>query len=165
MVQNRTPNPKPCVRRLPRRTGPRRTSGIGLRRSNRLGEATLHVSGHASQLTANRSKRPERGPTGSMEVEAFIDFVCPRCYIAVRYLSDALAMFEHRNDVRMAWRSFQLDLVSGRTFDEFLIRSVMGNHRLKRADATAVAANVLTKLREAAARAGLVYQPGTTTPG
>jgi predicted DsbA family dithiol-disulfide isomerase len=123
------------------------------------------VSDHAAQLTADHSNRPERGPTGSMEVEAFIDFICPRCYIAVRYLSDALAMFEHRDDVRIAWRSFQLDVLSGRSFDELLALDVMRNHRMKRADATDVAVTVLTKLREAAARAGLVYEPGTTTPG
>jgi predicted DsbA family dithiol-disulfide isomerase len=41
-----------------------------------------------------------------MDVEAFIDFICPRCYIAVRYLSDALAMFEHRDDVRIVGAAF-----------------------------------------------------------
>ena len=138
---------------------------MGLRRSHRLGEAALHVSDHASQLTADHAHRPERGPTGSMEVEAFIDFICPRCYIAVRYLFEALAMFEHRDDVRIAWRSFQLDVPSGRSFDELLVADVMRNHRMKRTDATDVAATVITKLREAAARAGLVYQPGATTPG
>jgi predicted DsbA family dithiol-disulfide isomerase len=100
-----------------------------------------------------------------MDVEAFIDFICPRCYIAVRYLSDALAMFEHRDDVRIVWRSFQLDILSGRSFGELLVLNVMRNHRMTRADATEVAATVLTKLREVAARAGLVYQPWATTPG
>ena len=110
------------------------------------------MSDHASQLTADHAHRPERGPTGSMEVEAFIDFICPRCYIAVRYLFEALAMFEHRDDVRIAWRSFQLDVLSGRSFDELLVVDVMRNHRMKRTDATDVAATVITKLREAAAR-------------
>jgi predicted DsbA family dithiol-disulfide isomerase len=100
-----------------------------------------------------------------MEVEAFIDFICPRCYLAVRYLSDALAMFEHSDHVRIVWRSFQLDVLSGSSFDELLVRGVMRNHRMKRADAEDVAATVNTKLREAAARAGLVYEPRTTTPG
>ena len=102
---------------------------------------------------------------GWMEVEAFIDLICPRCYIAVRYLSDALAMFEHRDDIRILWRSFQLDALSGRSFDELLVVGVMRSHRMTRTDATEVATTVLTKLREVAARAGLVYQPWATTPG
>ena len=123
------------------------------------------LSDHGSQPAAGHVHRPERGSVGSMEIEAFIDFICPRCYIAVRHLSDALAMFEHRDDVRIVWRSFQLDVISGRSFDEVLVGSVMRNHRMNRADATAVAETVHMKLREAAARAGLAYDPGMTTPG
>lgn len=137
---------------------------MGLRGSDRLAEAALHVTDQP-QLTADYSDRPKRGPTDSMEVAAFIDLICPRCYIAVRYLYDALAMFEHRDDVRIAWRSFQLDALNGRSFDELLILDVMRNQRMNRADASDVAASVLAKLREAAARAGLVYPQGTTTSG
>jgi predicted DsbA family dithiol-disulfide isomerase len=100
-----------------------------------------------------------------MEIEAFIDFICPRCYVAVRHLSDALAMFEHRDDVQIVWRSFQLDFLSGRSYDELLIRSVMRNHRMLRTDAVAVAATVQMKLREAADRVGLAYEPAMTIPG
>ncbi|MGH2865556.1 MAG: DsbA family oxidoreductase, partial [Solirubrobacteraceae bacterium] len=34
---------------------------------------------------------------------------CPWCYIGKRRLESALERFEHRDDVRVSWRSFELD--------------------------------------------------------
>lgn len=127
--------------------------------------AAAHTNRRRSQLAADDSHRPERACGGSMEVEAFIDFICPRCYIAVRHLFDALAMFEHGDLVQIVWRSFQLDAMTGCSFDELLVQDVMRYHRMNQADAANVAAAVNTQLREVAARAGLVYEPGRTTPG
>lgn len=44
-----------------------------------------------------------------MKVEIWSDVVCPFCYIGKRSFEDALSRFEHRDDVEVAWRSFQLD--------------------------------------------------------
>lgn len=125
----------------------------------------MKVIDEAPQFAMDCTQRPERASGASMKIEAFIDFICPRCYVAVRHLSDALAMFEHGDDVRIVWRSFQLDPIRGRSFDELLIRSVMRNHRMRRADAADVTATVNRKLSDAAACAGLVYNPGTTPEG
>lgn len=43
-----------------------------------------------------------------MLVEVWSDIACPFCYIGKRRLQGALARFAQRNDVRVEWRSFQL---------------------------------------------------------
>ncbi|MEA2219041.1 MAG: hypothetical protein QOJ35_1667 [Solirubrobacteraceae bacterium] len=44
-----------------------------------------------------------------MHVEIWSDIACPWCYVGKRRFEAALAGFEHRDDVRVTWRSFELD--------------------------------------------------------
>jgi predicted DsbA family dithiol-disulfide isomerase len=44
-----------------------------------------------------------------VEVEIWSDIACPWCYIGKRRFEAALAGFEHRDDVNVTWRSFELD--------------------------------------------------------
>jgi predicted DsbA family dithiol-disulfide isomerase len=44
-----------------------------------------------------------------MHVEIWSDIACPWCYIGKRRFEAALARFEHRDGVRVTWRSFELD--------------------------------------------------------
>lgn len=44
-----------------------------------------------------------------MEIEIWSDVLCPFCYIGKRKFEKALAQFEHKNDVKITWKSFQLD--------------------------------------------------------
>jgi predicted DsbA family dithiol-disulfide isomerase len=44
-----------------------------------------------------------------MDVEIWSDINCPWCYIGKRRFESALAEFEHAEDVRLTWRSFELD--------------------------------------------------------
>ena len=44
-----------------------------------------------------------------MEVAIWSDIACPWCYIGKRRFESALASFEHADDVRVTWRSFELD--------------------------------------------------------
>ena len=44
-----------------------------------------------------------------MLIEIWSDVVCPWCYIGKRRLETALAGFEHRDDVEVVYRSFELD--------------------------------------------------------
>ncbi|MDO9407335.1 DsbA family oxidoreductase [Patulibacter sp.] len=44
-----------------------------------------------------------------MKVEIWSDVACPFCYIGKRSFEDALSRFEHRDEVDVQWRSFQLD--------------------------------------------------------
>jgi predicted DsbA family dithiol-disulfide isomerase len=44
-----------------------------------------------------------------VHVEIWSDIACPWCYIGKRRFETALAQFEHRGDVQVSWRSFELD--------------------------------------------------------
>ncbi|HWH95449.1 MAG TPA: DsbA family oxidoreductase [Baekduia sp.] len=44
-----------------------------------------------------------------MELEIWSDIACPWCYVGKRRMEAALARFEHRDDVTVTWRSFELD--------------------------------------------------------
>jgi predicted DsbA family dithiol-disulfide isomerase len=44
-----------------------------------------------------------------MDVEIWSDIACPWCYVGKRRFEAALAKFEHSGDVRVTWRSFELD--------------------------------------------------------
>ncbi len=44
-----------------------------------------------------------------MRIDIWSDVACPWCYIGKRRLEKALADFDHRDEVEIVWRSFQLD--------------------------------------------------------
>ena len=44
-----------------------------------------------------------------MDVEIWTDIACPWCYIGKRRFEAALDRFEHRDQVNVVWRSFELD--------------------------------------------------------
>ena len=44
-----------------------------------------------------------------LTVEIWSDVVCPWCYVGKRRFEKALAAFEHRDEVQLTWRSFELD--------------------------------------------------------
>jgi predicted DsbA family dithiol-disulfide isomerase len=44
-----------------------------------------------------------------MHVEIWSDIACPWCYVGKRRFEAALESFEHRDEVQVTWRSFELD--------------------------------------------------------
>jgi predicted DsbA family dithiol-disulfide isomerase len=44
-----------------------------------------------------------------MDIEIWSDIACPWCYVGKRRFEAALADFEHRDEVSVTWRSFELD--------------------------------------------------------
>ena len=48
-----------------------------------------------------------------MDVEIWSDIACPWCYVGKRRFEAALAGFEHRDEVTVTWRSFELDTTAG----------------------------------------------------
>jgi predicted DsbA family dithiol-disulfide isomerase len=44
-----------------------------------------------------------------MLVEIWSDIACPWCYVGKRRFEQALAEFDHADDVQVVWRSFELD--------------------------------------------------------
>jgi predicted DsbA family dithiol-disulfide isomerase len=45
----------------------------------------------------------------AMHVEIWSDIACPWCYVGKRRFEKALEMYEHRDEVTVQWRSFELD--------------------------------------------------------
>lgn len=44
-----------------------------------------------------------------LKVEIWSDIMCPFCYIGKRRFEKALARFDHKNDIEVEWKSFQLN--------------------------------------------------------
>jgi predicted DsbA family dithiol-disulfide isomerase len=44
-----------------------------------------------------------------MEIKIWSDVRCPFCYIGKRKFESALENFTHKNDIKISWKSFQLD--------------------------------------------------------
>lgn len=44
-----------------------------------------------------------------MQIEIWLDVICPWCYIGKRHFENALAQFGQRDSVNVIWRSFELD--------------------------------------------------------
>jgi predicted DsbA family dithiol-disulfide isomerase len=44
-----------------------------------------------------------------VQIDIWSDVVCPWCYVGKRRFEAALARFPHRDEVRVVWRSFELD--------------------------------------------------------
>ena len=44
-----------------------------------------------------------------MKIEIWSDVMCPFCYIGKRKFEQALAQFEHTDEVEVTWKSFQLN--------------------------------------------------------
>jgi predicted DsbA family dithiol-disulfide isomerase len=51
----------------------------------------------------------QRKVATAVHVEIWSDIACPWCYVGKRRFESALAEFEHRDDVEVTWRSFELD--------------------------------------------------------
>src|SRR4051794_26489846 len=88
-----------------------------------------------------------------MEIEIWSDVMCPFCYIGKRNFEAALERFEHRDEVDVTWRSFQLapDLpqrVEGDVHDYLAAKYGGGRERAKAMN---------DRVSETAAAAGLTY--------
>ncbi len=96
-----------------------------------------------------------------MKVEIWSDVICPWCYIGKRRLETALGRFEHRDEVEVLWRSFELDPDAPArregSIEEHLARKY-GMDRMQ-----AKAAN--TRLTSLAAAEGLEYHLEAARPG
>jgi predicted DsbA family dithiol-disulfide isomerase len=86
-----------------------------------------------------------------VRIEIWSDVVCPWCYIGKRHLEEALAGFDHADDVELVYRSYELDpsapQVAVETTEEALARKfgtdLAGVRELmKRTDAPAEAAGL-----------------------
>ncbi len=98
-----------------------------------------------------------------MRVEIWSDVVCPWCAIGKRRFEAALAAFEHRDDVEVRWRSFELDPSAPRSVPGGAARRLADRYGVPLEQARAMQQRVT----DAAAAEGLrfrydIARPGTT---
>jgi predicted DsbA family dithiol-disulfide isomerase len=97
----------------------------------------------------------------SVRVEIWSDIVCPWCYIGKRNFEAALCQFEHRDQVEVAWRSFELDPWAP------VVRE--GDYAGRLADKYGVplaeAQKMIASMTGAAGRAGLEFDVDKARPG
>ena len=88
-----------------------------------------------------------------MLVEIWSDVACPWCYLGKRRFERALEGFEHRSDVEVRWRSFELDPSAPPVRDGDPVQRLADKYGMSRAEAAA--AN--DRLTRFATEAGLEY--------
>jgi predicted DsbA family dithiol-disulfide isomerase len=88
-----------------------------------------------------------------MKVEIWSDVACPWCYLGKRRFESALDNFEHKADVELRWRSFELDPEAPAVREGDPVQRLADKYGMSRTDA--VAANA--RLTGLAADAGLEY--------
>ena len=96
-----------------------------------------------------------------MMVEIWSDSVCPWCYIGKRRFESALERFEHRDQVEVVWRSFELDPHAPRQFAGTLNEMLAQ----KMGRSVAQAASLNAQVTELAAAEGLDYRLEQARPG
>lgn len=89
-----------------------------------------------------------------MKVEIWSDVVCPWCYIGKRRFETALASFEHRDEIDVAYRSYELDPDSPAGFGGSEIEYLAAHKGIP----TGEAMGMLSQVTDIAAAVGLDYR-------
>jgi predicted DsbA family dithiol-disulfide isomerase len=96
-----------------------------------------------------------------MKVEIWSDVVCPWCYVGKRRFETALAAFEHRTEVEVHWRSFELDPEAPAIREGDPVQRLADKYGMTRAQALAADA----RLTDMAAAEGLEFHLDTARGG
>jgi predicted DsbA family dithiol-disulfide isomerase len=96
-----------------------------------------------------------------MQIEIWSDVICPWCYIGKRRFEEALAHFERRANVRVIWRSFELDPNAPRQRPGTMEEHLSHKYGVSIAEAAAMNARVSSIAREV----GLEYRLADAKPG
>ena len=96
-----------------------------------------------------------------LTVEIWSDVVCPWCYIGKRRFEAALERFEHREEVTVMWRSFELDPDASRDVHGTAAERLAGKFGMSQERALQLHA----EMEERAAGEGLEYHMDQTKGG
>ena len=96
-----------------------------------------------------------------MKVEIWSDVVCPWCYIGKRRFEAALARFEHRDQVEVVWRAFELDQSAPATREGDYAERLAAKYRVPVAEARAM----IDRMVSAGAADGLEMRFDRARPG
>lgn len=89
-----------------------------------------------------------------MQVEIWSDVVCPWCYLGKKRFELALAGFEHRDDVQVIYRSFELDPASPRGVTSPTIERLASKYGMSQEQAS----QAQRQMEERAAGDGLTFR-------
>ncbi len=95
-----------------------------------------------------------------MRIEIWSDVVCPWCYIGKRRLETALSSFEHRDQVEVVWRSYQLD--PGAAVDP--TASVAEHLGIKYGGGEAAGRQMVDRVEAVAAEEGMIWRHHESRP-
>lgn len=83
-----------------------------------------------------------------MKIEVWSDYVCPFCYIGKRKLEHALNKFEHKDQVEVVYRSFQLDPDAPKNAVEDTISALAKKYGMSYDQAVEMTNNVVAQAKE-----------------
>jgi len=89
-----------------------------------------------------------------VHVEIWSDIACPWCYVGKRRFEAALAGYEHRDEVTVTWRSFELDPQAPAQREQDGAAHLAQKYGMSRAQALAMQA----RMTDTAARDGLEFR-------
>ena len=96
-----------------------------------------------------------------MKVEIWSDVVCPWCYVGKRRFEAALPRFEHRDQIEVVWRSFELDPSAPRLSEGDYVERLASKYRVSGAEAQAM----IDRMVQAGAADGLELRFDRARPG
>lgn len=95
-----------------------------------------------------------------MKIEIWSDIMCPFCYIGKRRFEDALADFDHKDEIEIEWKSFLLS-PELKTDPSKNIHQFLAEHKNVSVDEAKEMNNYVTNM---AAQAGLIYDFDRVVP-
>jgi predicted DsbA family dithiol-disulfide isomerase len=101
------------------------------------------------------------GAMAPLTVEIWSDVVCPWCYVGKRRIEKALAQFDHRDDIELRWRSFELDPNAPPEREQSSAEHLAGKYGMS----VEQAEGTNTQMTELAASEGLDYHLDRTRGG
>lgn len=96
-----------------------------------------------------------------MRVDIWSDVVCPWCYIGKRRFEEAVAGFEHRDQLEVTWHSFELDPESGPSREGAYVTHLAAKY----GKSVPEAQEMLDSMTATAASVGLEFDFGIARPG
>jgi predicted DsbA family dithiol-disulfide isomerase len=96
-----------------------------------------------------------------MQVEIWSDVVCPWCYLGKRRFERALSEFEHRDDVQVVYRSFELDPTAPAGVTTPTVQRLADKYRMTPAQAS----QAQRDMEQRAAGDGLTFKMGSLRSG
>ncbi|MCR8845602.1 DsbA family oxidoreductase [Paenibacillus sp. SC116] len=73
-----------------------------------------------------------------MKIEIWSDYMCPFCYIGKKRLETALQQFEHRDQVELTYRSFELDPHAPRDLNQRVVEMLAAKYSMSIEQASAM---------------------------